>query len=135
VCAVALGRAAGVAAAITRIAGIERAWAGRGPQHALDGVDHGASALAFHYRMRNTTDREQLVGPAGSIDRAAHVVGIDHIVELAALGVPEPSERIARAVGLIAPAGDRERVDPQRLDLDRLADPRGDALAGDPRIH
>src|SRR5215470_3894781 len=49
VAAVALGSAAGVAAAVARVGGVERARAGRGPQHALDGVDHRAGTLAVDH--------------------------------------------------------------------------------------
>src|SRR5439155_25741844 len=65
VAAIALGGTAAVAVVVARIGGVERARAGRGPQHALDGVDHGAGALAVEHGVRDAADREQLVGPAG----------------------------------------------------------------------
>src|SRR5262249_12979175 len=108
--AIALGGAAGVVRVVARVGGIEGAQAGLGPQGALDGVDHGAGPGAGEDRVRDAADGEDLVGAAAGVDGAADVIGVDDVVELAALGVPEPGERDAGAVGLGGAAGDGEGV-------------------------
>ena len=108
VAVVALGGAARVVRVVARISGGEGAQAGLGPQDALDGIDHGAGALALEHRVRDAADGEDLVGAAAGVDGAAHVAFVDDVVELAALGGPEPGERDAGAVGVGGAAGDGE---------------------------
>src|SRR5262249_15758766 len=72
---------------------------------------------------------------------ARNVIAVDDVVELAAPRIPESlAKRPASALGELPPSriaatGDLERVDPQRLDLDGLADPGRDHVALDAPLH
>ncbi len=69
------------------------------------------------------------------------VIDVDDVVEAAGARVPEARfERGVRAAADALPArvqaaGDAQGVQPERLDLDRLADPRRDRAAVDARVH
>src|SRR6185436_15167795 len=82
-----------------------------------------------------------LVRPEGGVHRARPVVRIQHVVQRARVRVPEPGAEGAQAVregarpALGVRGGDGERVEPQGLHLDRLADARRDHVIADARVH
>ena len=109
----------------------------------LDGLQHGLPARLLQHRMAER-DREELVGPARGRRRPRS--RFDHVVEVAALVVPEPLiERRPHALGVFrhggAPPRRRARprpaleqtqgVVPERVDLHRLAAAR----RHDPVVH
>ena len=84
---------------------------------------------------------KNLVGPQAIVDRAGLVIDVDDIVKAAAGLVPKALlEGLARffigsgPVGQILP-GQAQRVEPKRLDFDRLADARRDDPVADLGIH
>src|SRR5207253_4558546 len=130
--AVALARTARVARRVAGLAGGERAEAERGHEPRLDRVDDAAGAFPFEHRERQAADRQDLVRAKGRIDRPGPVVDVDDVGEMAARLVPEarcegrprPGVELGPALGELAP--DAQRVQPERLHLDGLADTRRD---------
>src|SRR5207247_4702079 len=130
--AVALARAARVARRVAGLTGGERAEAERGHEPRLDRVDDAARPRPLEHRERQAADGQDLVRPERRVDRPGPVVDVDDVGEMAARlvpearheGAPRPLVEIGPALGEAAP--DAERVQPERLDLDRLADARRD---------
>ena len=84
--------------------------------------------------MRQPADREDLVRAAAS-DRRCRRCGRTSTTSCSCPAFQNRCANAARASASMSRAGDRERVDPQRLDLDRLADPRRDHAVADLRVH
>jgi hypothetical protein len=115
--------------------------AARRPEQSLDRVHDRARHRGIEQAEGQTPHGEDLVGPEGRVHRARPVVGIHHVVQRACLRVPEPRAEGAQAVrqrrrpALGVRGGDGERVEPQGLHLDRLADARRDDVIADARVH
>src|SRR5262249_34242178 len=130
--AVALTDAAPVVRRVARLARSERAEPERRHQPRLDGVDDTPGTLAVEDLDGQTAHGEDLIGP----DRR-----VDAVVQRACGSVPEArgegsaSSRLERPPALRSSARDVERVQPQRLHLDGLADPRRDDAIAHPGVH
>src|SRR5439155_3074102 len=122
-------------------AGCQRPQTERGPELPLDGVDDLAGALALQEGVRQASDGEDLVGAQGGIEPAGYVIGIDYVVEAAGRGVPEAAREALHALGVERRVArrealrDAESIEPERLDLHRLPDPRGHDPVADLRVH
>ncbi len=114
-----------------------------GHQHPAALVEHPALHVAIERRGRQA-DCEQLIG---SGRRVGAIWAVDHIEETQAIRPDEALETHPRALGrfaigcrhlaeLLGKTGHRhQRVVPQRIDLDRLADARHHHPIADPCIH
>src|SRR6185295_8833301 len=102
--------------------------------------NHFSRPLALDQLTGEAAHRENLVGAKGGVDRPGLVIRVYHVVEVSGL-IPEPRlERATAALvrllpGGVPPAHDPERVEPERLDLDRLADARGHDPVTDLCVH
>src|SRR5262249_5946183 len=107
----------------------------------LDGVDDAPSGLALEDREREPADGEDLVRPDRGIRLARPVIRVHHVVETPRRLVPESLVESGEApvVEVSPPVGERrrrpERVEPERLYFDGLADPRGDDPVADFGVH
>ncbi len=139
--AVALHRATGVHGVVARLAGGKAPGTQRGPETLLRRVHDTLGDLALQHRVRQPAHREELVGPDTGVHGPALVVDVHDIIEPAAVGAHEPAaERGDRPAVQPGPAvvpgcRDAQRVDPQRLDLHRLADAGGDHPVAHLGIH
>jgi hypothetical protein len=119
----------------------QRAQAERRQQPALDRLDHTAGIGLDQNLERQAADREDLVGPHRRIVAAGHVIDVNHVVQAAPPLVPEAQlergERMAIERAVFGPDRSRnaQRIEPQRLHLDRLADARRDHLVADLSVH
>src|SRR5262249_29105748 len=126
--AVALADAALVVRGIGGRSRRERAEADRRLEPRLHRVDDATRLLALEDRERQAADGQDLVRPEAAVHRPGAMVGIDDVVQAAEELVPEPRlEARARAGVELGPTlrprrADAERVQPERLHLDRLPD-------------
>src|SRR6202030_1726998 len=102
--------------------------------------NHASCAFALEHRKRQSADRENLIGPKQRVDLAGFMIDIDYITKVASFVPKTRHKRIRRFREQTVPSigkstGDFERIEPQRLDLDRLADPRRHYPVTDLRIH
>ena len=131
---------------VVGVVGGQRAQADGGEQALLHDLQHRLPAAAVEHRMAER-DGEYLVRPAA---RIFAMLAVDHIVEVAAFGIPEPGIEGRRAASAICDSGgDRarvlqlphplrqqlQRVVPKRVDLDRLAAPGRDHPVADLGVH
>src|SRR4029079_16275828 len=98
----------------------------------LDCIDNSPSACSVYERHRESADGENLIGPETVVSCTRDVIHVDHVGEPSEVLIPEAFDK-SRATPLedIAPArfkprGRAEGVQPERLDLNRLADARRD---------
>src|SRR3990170_2630172 len=135
--AVSLANAPLIVGSIPRLPGRQRAQAERCPEARLNGLDDAAGPIVLEQGDGKTAHGEDLVRAEGGIGRPGLMIRIDHIVEIPAGLVPEAgAEGLGAACEEPLPrlrelAPDPEGVEPEGLDLDRLADPRRD----DPVAH
>ena len=142
---VAFGRTAAVAADVGRIGGRQAAQTVRGPEPAAAHVDHGFG-LGVHQQGERQGYREDLIGSesvvaTAAVGRRLALRAVDHVVEVAACGVPEPPTEAVGGLfgrGAVAGAGLRraetmgqvgqhaQGIVPQGVDFDRFADARRD---------
>src|ERR1700693_6071061 len=138
---VALRDASGVMAGIVGISGVESPQPERRPEPLLDRVHDAARRLPLEQRDREPADGEDLVGTEARVESPRDVAAVHDVVEEASLLVPEArGEGPAGLFRELAPPlresrANPKRVDPERLDLDGLADPRRHDTVPDLRVH
>src|SRR5712691_2424145 len=110
----------------------QRTQAKRGPEASLDRFHDAAGLVALEEREREPADGEDLVRAQGRVRYAGLMIAVDDIIEASGRFIPKSlAEALAPALEDLFPllreaAADPERIEPQGLHLDRLADPRGD---------
>src|SRR3989304_1759557 len=139
--AVSLANAPLIVGSIPRLPGRQRAQAERCPEARLDGLDDAAGPIGLGPGGGKPAHGEDRVGAEGGTARPGVMIGAHHIVEIPAGLVPEPGaegpgaaceEPLPRLREL---APDPEGVEPEGLDLDRLAGPRSDDPVAHLSIH
>ena len=138
--AVALARSAAVVGAIGRIGRREAAQSAGRQQVLLHQGQDLRRALALH-QGKGQREGEELVGA----DRGIGAAGSEQIEEAAAVGIPKLCaegvvDLVGAVVGVLAQFRrkmfhDFERVVPQRVDLDRFADPGRHYPVADLGVH
>src|ERR1019366_4742705 len=132
---------AAVVRSVAGLAGRERAQPDGCQQSLLDRIDDAARVRSFYDRKRQAADREDLIGPERAVEFSYDMIAVDYVIEAPTGFIPEARherefpasiQQLPLVVGL---ARDLERVEPQRLDLDRLADARRHHPVADFRIH
>src|SRR3954469_4572563 len=102
----------------------------RGPEFGLHSFDDPPGERLVNHRVGESAHCENLIGPKRRIVYSRPVIDIQHVVQVAAGLVPEPPvEGVESALEYLAILArqllcDPERVEPERLDLDRLPDSR-----------
>jgi hypothetical protein len=113
----------------------------RREQLALDDIDNGTRPLAIDDGDGQAADSENLIRPNRAVVSAGHVILIDDVEEARLLGVPKtlvervPTGLIQREPFRIALPHNLQRVEPQRLNLHRLANSRRDFAAVHASVH
>ena len=140
-------RAAGITTAIGGVARTQRAQAKRCPQLTQADIDDRAALRRGQQWVTEGNGKDLIRTQAGVI---LSIGRVDDVVEIAAGCIPEtPIEllgvgiravavvtRHCRFVETLSEAGhDAQRMLPQRIDLDRLADARRDDLGADLGVH
>ena len=112
-----------------------------GQEFGCHDVNDTSCAMAGHRRSRESADRENLIRTDGVIGASSDVVDIDDVEQTVSRLVPESQcKRFDRAIQNRGPAcaqsgASIKRINPERLDLDGLADARCDLSSLDSRIH
>jgi hypothetical protein len=107
----------------------------------LDRVDDLARASSLEERVRQAADRENLIGAEAKVDFSYNMIAIDYVVEAPARFIPEARQErgspalIRRLPSIVGLTRQPQRIQPQRLNLDRLADARRYHPVADFRIH
>src|SRR5687768_10144504 len=130
-----------VAGTVARFACVEGPQSERRQQPALDLGYDASRPGTLEQRDGKTSNGEDLIRTERIVAGSGNVIDIDDISEVSAGVVPESlDERRATALERVVPAfvglrGYGERVQPQRLDFDRLADARSNHSISNPRVH
>src|SRR6266542_740274 len=115
-------------AGVVRVVRSERPESQRRPEASLHRVHDTPGPIPFENREGKSADSEDLVGPEARVEGPRDVITVHDIVEVASSLVPEPrGERPRGHLRHLLPprreaAADSESVDPERLDVHRLAD-------------
>src|SRR5687768_4919496 len=128
----------------TRVAWLlrsERTQAERGEEVILDDFDDEACLFTVQQCKRQSAYRKDLIWAERCIHCTLLMVDIDNVVKAAAFPVPEAAAKrcdatLKRLLPLVVVmASNPERVQPERLHFDGLADARGDDPIADLRVH
>src|SRR6266542_4867691 len=126
-------------AGVVRVVRRERPESQRRPEASLHRVHDTPGPIPFENREGKSADGEDLVGPEARVEGPRGVVAVHDIVEEPSSLVPEPrGERPRGHLRHLVPAwreaaADAKSVDPERLDLNGLADARGNDPVADLR--
>src|SRR5438128_2676574 len=139
--AIPLPRVTAIMRTVVRIIRRQRTQSQGRKQSLFNQIDYPPCRRALHQSERQSTNRQNLIRPDLRIEGARDMIDVDDVVETAVQGIEKAGGKgrtrlLLQLTPLRRPrASSMEGIDPEGLNLDRLADARRDHPVTDLRVH